>query len=108
MSNRKMLVKKGAVVVRDGNRVRPEIGKTFPFTADEIKQINKATPGTLVPASEAEAEDGSESAKAASTSGSSAEASQAKARGGKKAATSNKSDEEAAGETDPGAAEDDL
>jgi hypothetical protein len=35
----KRLVKKGVTVVREGKRVRPEIGKNFDFTADEIERI---------------------------------------------------------------------
>lgn len=41
------LVKKGVTVVRDGKRVRPEIGKNFDFTADEAEAINGADAGAL-------------------------------------------------------------
>jgi hypothetical protein len=98
--NTKRLVKKGAVVIRDGKRVRPEIGKVFPFTAEEAKALNEATPGTLAPASEAEIEESEGVAATTTTTTSSAEGSQASAKGGKKAATANKSDAEAAGDDD--------
>lgn len=94
MSSRKMLVKKGAVVIRDGRRVRPEIGKTFTFSDAEIDQLNGATPGTLGPVSEAQAEDGDATAKASATS-SAAEGSQTGAKAGRKRATAGTSDTEA-------------
>lgn len=105
-----MAVKKGVTVVRDGKRVRPELGKTFDFTADERDSILGVDPAALAkPAGEEEGEaaTASTSARTTTTTTSSAESSQSKARGGKKTATANKSDEEADGEAD-GEAEDDL
>jgi hypothetical protein len=95
---KKYLVKKGVVVVRDGKRVRPQIGKSFSFDEAEAADINAATPGSLALASEVEIEDGDDSAVDAAVA-SSAEASQAGAKGGKKRPTANKSDKEAAGKT---------
>jgi hypothetical protein len=43
----KRLVNKGVTVVRDGKRVRPEIGKNFDFTADEITRITDVEPTAL-------------------------------------------------------------
>jgi hypothetical protein len=40
-------VKKGVTVVRDGKRVRPEIGKNFDFTAEEIERITEVDPSAL-------------------------------------------------------------
>jgi hypothetical protein len=106
-----MTVKKGVTVVRDGQRIRPEIGKTFDFTAEERDAIMETNPSVLAkPEGEAEGEavPASTSAKTTTTTTSSAESSQAKARGGKKAATANKSDAEAAaGKTDAEASTDD-
>lgn len=105
--NTKMLVKRGVVVVRKGERVRPTIGKEFSFSEEEIEGIMAADPGALTTGSE---EDEGETATAATTT-SSAEKSQAKARGGRKAATANKSDAEVENEgeeaTDP-TGDDDL
>jgi hypothetical protein len=86
----------GVVVVRDGNRVRPTIGKAFPFTTEERDAILEAHPSALrKPNNE---DTGEESVTEATVS--SAEKSQAKARGGKKTATASKSDEEAAEDAD--------
>lgn len=95
----KRLVKKGVTVVRDGHRVRPEIGKLFDFTKEEIDGLTEADPSVLGAAKEANDSDQDGEATPASTTPS-AEASQAKARGGKKAATANKSDAEVADEGD--------
>lgn len=35
------------IVIRDGKRVIPPIGKPFDFSADEIKQLDQASPGLL-------------------------------------------------------------
>lgn len=35
------------IVIRDGKRVEPKIGKSFPFTEDEITTINRIMPGAL-------------------------------------------------------------
>lgn len=35
------------IVIRDGKRVSPKLNKSFPFTDDEIKQINTIQPGAL-------------------------------------------------------------
>lgn len=35
------------IVVRDSKRIKPEIGKGFDFTADEVKDINTLHPGAL-------------------------------------------------------------
>jgi hypothetical protein len=86
-------VKKGVTVVRDGKRVKPEIGKTFPFTAEEVENIRSADPAALMkPAGE---EEGTATAAATSTTSSSAEGSQAGAKDGEKTPTANKSDAEA-------------
>ena len=83
----------GVVVVRDGKRVRPTIGKAFSFTTEERDAILEAHPSALrKPTNEDTGSD--ESTGAAEVS--SAEKSQSKARGGRKPATANKSDEEAA------------
>lgn len=85
----------GVVVVRDGKRVRPTIGKAYSFTTEERDAILEAHPGALrKPANEDTGSD--EAAPAAAVS--SAEKSQSKARGGNKSATANKSDAEAADE----------
>jgi hypothetical protein len=93
----KMVPNVGVVVVRDGKRVRPTIGKAFEFTAAERDALLEASPTSLrKPTNEDTGED--EAAPAAST----AETSQSKARGGRKAATANKADAEAGeGDTEP-------
>jgi hypothetical protein len=35
------------LVIRDGQRVYPEIGKPFEFTADEVKQLERGAPEAL-------------------------------------------------------------
>lgn len=86
----------GVVVVRDGKRVRPTIGKAFGFTADERDALLEAHPGSLrKPTNE---DTGTDESTDATTS--SAEKSQARARGGKKEATANESDKEAAAKGD--------
>jgi hypothetical protein len=91
----KRLVKKGVTIVREGKRVRPEVGKGFDFTADEIERITEVDPAALGSAKEATAAEDGEAETASTTTTSSAEGSQAGAKGGKKAATANKSDAEA-------------
>ncbi len=82
----KMVPTVGVVVIRDGKRVTPEVNKAFAFTADEQKSIEEAHPGALrKPSNEDES---------VTTAAASAEGSQARAKGGKKQATANVSDEE--------------
>jgi hypothetical protein len=88
----KLVPMTGTVVIRDGRRVRPVIGKAFNFTKEEIADLEAAGAKLRKPTDEAEE---SEAEAASSTTPSSAEKSQAKARGGKKPATAAKSDEEA-------------
>lgn len=90
--NKTLVPLSGTVVVRDGQRVRPQIGKPFDFTAEEIEQLKAG--GTKF----REASDETEAAEAEPATGSSAEASQAKAKGGNKKATADKSDDENAAE----------
>jgi len=90
----------GVVVVRDGKRVKPTIGKAFSFTTDERDSILEAHPTALrKPTNE---DTGDDEAAAATTTGTkpSAEASQSKAKGGQKKATASKSDAEASGDDD--------
>lgn len=84
----KRLVKKGVTVVRDGKRVRPEVGKLFDFTSEEIASLKEADAAALGKGNEGDTEDGTVT-EASTSKGkpSSAEASQAGAKGGKKAAT---------------------
>lgn len=89
----KMVPTVGVVVVRDGKRVRPTINKAFEFTKEERDALLEAQPNSLrKPSNE---DSGEDEATEATTTASSAEKSQAKAAGGKKTATANKSDEEA-------------
>jgi hypothetical protein len=85
----------GVVVVRDGVRVRPAINKAFEFTTEERDAILEAQPNALRKPNN---EDTGETE--ATVAASSAETSQSKARGGKKTATANKSDEEASEDAD--------
>jgi hypothetical protein len=91
----KRLVKKGVTIVRDGARVRPEVGKLFDFTKEEVDALKDS--GHIGAAKEGEDEEGT--AEVASTT-SNAETSQAGARGGKKKATANKADSEESGADD--------
>jgi len=43
----KRLIKEGILVIRNGKRVRPEIGKVFDLTADEIKQLEGVRPQAI-------------------------------------------------------------
>jgi hypothetical protein len=43
-------VRKGVTVIRNGARVRPEIGKNFDFTAEEAESIQNADAGAIGPA----------------------------------------------------------
>lgn len=45
-SNNKVALK-SVVVVRDGKRVSPPIGKSFPFTEDEVEAILASNPGAI-------------------------------------------------------------
>lgn len=92
----KMVVKSGVVVVRDGQRVRPAIGEEFDFTAAERDDILRGDPRALVKANEDQ--ERAAGAAAATATQPSAEGSQARASGGRKKATANKSDAELAAE----------
>jgi len=94
----KMVPTMSVVIVRDGKRVKPEIGKSFDFTADERDSILEAQPNALRKAAAGDEEGTADT--------SSAEQSQAKAKGGKKKATAAKSDAEAAADGDGGEPED--
>lgn len=43
----KRIINEGITVVRDGKRVRPEIGKAFDLTAEEIAQLEKIRPQAI-------------------------------------------------------------
>jgi hypothetical protein len=58
----KRRVNKGVTIVREGKRVRPEIGKNFDFTADEIERIAEVDSAALGKA------DGGEDGEAATAS----------------------------------------
>lgn len=90
----KMVPTVGVVVIRDGNRVVPEIGKAFAFETEERDAILEAQPNALRKPKNEDEDAGDEAV------ASSAEAAQVKAKGGKKKATANKSDEEAAQDED--------
>lgn len=92
----KMVPTMSVVVVREGKRVKPAIGKVFDFTKEERDSILEAQPNALrKPTDESPSDDA-----AGDPAPPSAEASQAAAKGGKKAATANKSDDEAAKDDD--------
>ena len=38
---------KSVVVVRDGKQVRPEMGKAFDFTTEELDDINRLSPNSI-------------------------------------------------------------
>lgn len=97
----------GTVVIRDGKRVRPQIGKSFNFTKDEVKDLEAAKAKLRKPSDEAD-EAAPDAASATAPVGPSAEASQAKARGGKKKATAETSDAEAAADAAKGDEDEDL
>lgn len=82
----------GTVVVREGKRVRPEIGKAFEYTADEIESLKSAGAKFRAPANEAPAE--APAAASTKPAPSVAEAAQAEAKGGKKKATANTADKD--------------
>jgi hypothetical protein len=44
-----MMVKHAVVVMRDGQRVTPEIGKAFDFTEAELKELEAAEPVPVRP-----------------------------------------------------------
>ena len=81
-----MVTMKGAVVIRDSKRVRPQIGKAFDYSEDEIETLNTATPGTLREPITAETEPADADA-ATSTK-------KAPAKGGSKAKANAKADED--------------
>ena len=41
------LIKENILVVRNGKRVKPEIGKAFDLTADEIRQLESVRPQAI-------------------------------------------------------------
>ncbi|MCB1865168.1 MAG: hypothetical protein KDG50_07030 [Chromatiales bacterium] len=43
----KMVPLQSVVLFREGKRVRPQIGKVFNFTADEIEELTEASPECL-------------------------------------------------------------
>ena len=43
----KRLINEGVLVVRNGRRVRPEIGKLFDLTTDEIAQLEAVRPSAI-------------------------------------------------------------
>lgn len=43
----KRIINEGILVIRDGKRVRPEIGKAFNLTDDEIKQLEAIRPEAI-------------------------------------------------------------
>lgn len=43
----KRMINEGVIVHRDGKRIRPEIGKLFDLTADEIADIEKVRPRAI-------------------------------------------------------------
>lgn len=55
----KRIVKEGVVVLREGKRVRPAVGKAFDFTAEEIKQLEKVRPQAIGKLSEVEVDENS-------------------------------------------------
>jgi len=91
-----MVPMKSVVVIRDGKRVTPTIGKSFPFTAEERNAILEVDSTALRKPTDETAGTDADAAAAART----AEASQSKARGGKKAATASQADSEVE-DTDP-------
>lgn len=85
----------GTVVVREGKRVRPEIGKAFEYTDDEITSLKNAGAKFRAPQNEEPTEGvAATSTKPAPASASVAEEAQAEAKGGKKKATANKADKD--------------
>lgn len=50
----KRLIKEGLLVIRDGKRVRPQIGKVFDLTAEEIEQIERVRPSAIAKLREVE------------------------------------------------------
>lgn len=90
----------GTVVIRDGKRVRPQIGKPYDFEGDEIEQLEASGAKFRAPTDESESADAESARTSTGKAKPSAEASQSKARGGKKPATANESDEEAAEDAD--------
>lgn len=43
----KRIVAQTVVIVRDGQRITPEVGKPFDFSADELKQIEAINPDAI-------------------------------------------------------------
>lgn len=43
----KRIIQEGILVVRDGKRIRPQIGKAFDLTAEEIKQLEAIRPSAI-------------------------------------------------------------
>jgi hypothetical protein len=84
----------GTVVVRDGRRVRPVIGKAFDYSDSEIEQLKASGARFRTPTDETETAEPAEAARTTTTRPSKAEASQAGARRGKKKATAETADDE--------------
>jgi len=98
----KMVPTVSVVVIRDGVRVKPEIGKSFDFTTEERDGLAEAHPTALRKVAGGDEEGVAVAAPTVKEKPvkSSAEASQAKAKGGKKASTAETSDDEAAQDED--------
>lgn len=110
------MIRKGITVVREGKRVRPEVGKDFELTAEEVEDIKAADAAAIGPASGEDGKADTASVETApptgtgtSTAPSSAEGAQAGAKDGVKTPTANVSDAEAAaGKTADDVKDDDL
>lgn len=61
----KRMINEGVIVHRDGKRVRPEIGKLFDLTADEIADIEKVRPRAISTLKEVEEDERGSAQKAA-------------------------------------------
>ena len=61
----KRMINEGVIVHRDGKRIRPEIGKLFDLTADEIADIEKVRPRAISTLKEVEEDKRGASQKAA-------------------------------------------
>lgn len=60
----KLIAKEGIIVVRNGKRVRPEIGKAFDFTKDEVEQLMSVRPSAIAELPKVEESKGEETGKA--------------------------------------------
>ncbi|HLP70324.1 MAG TPA: hypothetical protein VK181_22690 [Rhizobium sp.] len=84
----------GTVVVREGKRIRPEIGKAFEYTDDEITSLKNAGAKFRAPQNEEPTEGVAATSTKPAPTASVAEEAQAEAKGGKKKATANKADKD--------------